>query len=391
MSKLNELIAQLCPDGVEYISLGDLFNTRNGYTPSKSKAEYWENGTIPWFRMEDIRENGRILSDASQHVSVTAVKGSLFPENSIIVATSATIGEHALITVPSLANQRFTYLILKEAYKDKFDIMFLYYYCFKLDSYCKECLNQGNFASVDMRKFVMFQFPIPPIEVQREIVRILDNFTELTAELTTELTTELTARQQQYDYYRNDLLVFDDNVPVCRLEDIADIGTGSSNTNEGLEEGEYPFFVRSPEVLRKNEYEFDETAIITAGDGVGVGKVFHYVDGKYALHQRAYRIHINAPNVLPRFFLHYMRATFVPYIQKNMYQGAVASIRRPMLNAYPVPVPPVVEQKRIVNILDRFDVVYNDIMQGLPAEIEARQKQYEYYRDKLLTFPEYSA
>ena len=142
MSKLNELIAQLCPDGVEYISLGDLFNTRNGYTPSKSKAEYWENGTIPWFRMEDIRENGRILSDASQHVSVTAVKGSLFPENSIIVATSASIGEHALITVPSLANQRFTYLILKEAYKDKFDIMFLYYYCFKLDSYCKECLNQ---------------------------------------------------------------------------------------------------------------------------------------------------------------------------------------------------------------------------------------------------------
>ena len=175
------------------------------------------------------------------------------------------------------------------------------------------------------------------------------------------------------------------------LEEIADIGTGSSNTNEGLEEGAYPFYVRSSEVLRKNEYEFDEIAVITAGDGVGVGKVFHYVDGKYALHQRAYRIHINAPNVLPRFFFHYMRATFLPYIQKNMYQGAVASIRRPMLNAYPVPVPPVVEQKRIVNILDRFDVAYNDIMQGLPAEIEARQKQYEYYRDKLLTFPEYSA
>ena len=172
------------------------------------------------------------------------------------------------------------------------------------------------------------------------------------------------------------------------LEEIADIGTGSSNTNEGLEEGAYPFYVRSSEVLRKNEYEFDEIAVITAGDGVGVGKVFHYVDGKYALHQRAYRIHINAPNVLPRFFFHYMRATFLPYIQKNMYQGAVASIRRPMLNAYPVPVPPVVEQKRIVNILDRFDVAYNDIMQGLPAEIEARQKQYEYYRDKLLTFTE---
>ena len=173
-----------------------------------------------------------------------------------------------------------------------------------------------------------------------------------------------------------------------KLYHIADIGTGSSNTNEGLEEGEYPFFVRSPEVLRKNDYEFDETAIITAGDGVGVGKVFHYVDGKYALHQRAYRIHINTPTVLPRFFYHYMRATFLPYIQKNMYQGAVASIRRPMLNAYPVPIPSIEEQGRIATILDRFDVLCNDITEGIPAEIEARQKQYEYYRDRLLTFKE---
>ena len=118
MSKLKELIAELCPNGVEYIPLKELFNTRNGYTPSKTNKEFWENGTIPWFRMEDIRENGGILSNATQCVSEKAVKGSPFPENSIIVATSATIGVHALITVPSLANQRFTYLMLKEAYKD---------------------------------------------------------------------------------------------------------------------------------------------------------------------------------------------------------------------------------------------------------------------------------
>ena len=76
--------------------LSELFNTKNGYTPSKSKPEFWANGTIPWFRMEDIRENGRILSKATQYVSKDAIKGSPFPENSIIVATSATIGEHAL-------------------------------------------------------------------------------------------------------------------------------------------------------------------------------------------------------------------------------------------------------------------------------------------------------
>lgn len=87
------------------MTLGEIFNTRNGYTPSKNNQEYWQNGTLPWFRMEDIRENGRILSDALQHVTNKAVKGKPFPADSIIVATSATIGEHALITCESLANQ----------------------------------------------------------------------------------------------------------------------------------------------------------------------------------------------------------------------------------------------------------------------------------------------
>ena len=170
------------------------------------------------------------------------------------------------------------------------------------------------------------------------------------------------------------------------LAEIADIGTGSSNTNEAVEDGKYPFFVRSQEPLRKNDYEYDETAIITAGDGVGVGKVYHYVEGKYALHQRAYRIHIVAPDVLPRFFFYYMKAKFLPYIQKNVFQGSVSSIRRPMLSAFPVPVPDVELQERIVNVLDNFDAICSDLNIGLPAEIEARKKQYEYYRDMLLTF-----
>ena len=95
MSQLERLIQQLCPDGVEYISLGELFDTKNGYTPSKSHPSYWANGTVPWFRMDDIRQNGRILSAATQYVSEKAVKGTPFPAKSIIDATSATIGEHA--------------------------------------------------------------------------------------------------------------------------------------------------------------------------------------------------------------------------------------------------------------------------------------------------------
>ena len=171
-----------------------------------------------------------------------------------------------------------------------------------------------------------------------------------------------------------------------KLGEIGEIGTGSSNTNEELEEGKYPFFVRSQIVRYKNDYEFDETAIITSGDGVGVGKVFHFVEGKYALHQRAYRIRINNKDVYPKFFFYYMRTNFYNYIMKNAYSSSVTSVRRPMLIKFPVPIPPLSEQERIVSILDRFEALTTDLQSGLPAEIEARRKQYEYYREQLLTF-----
>ena len=170
------------------------------------------------------------------------------------------------------------------------------------------------------------------------------------------------------------------------LGEIADIGTGSSNTNEELIQGLYPFFVRSQEVRWKNSYEFDETAIITSGDGVGVGKVFHFVEGKYALHQRAYRIHITDDAVFPKYFFHYMKTNFLAHITKNAVHSSVTSIRRPMLEKFIVPVPSMKKQKRIVSILDKFDSLVNDLTSGLPAEIKARRQQYEYYRDKLLTF-----
>ena len=153
MTKLDTLIQELCPDGVEYKELKSVFEMRNGYTPSKAKAEFWEGGTIPWFRMEDIRENGNILSDSAQHITPAAVKGKLFPANSIIVATSATIGEHALITVESLANQRFTYLVRRPEYEEKLDPKFVYYYCYKLDEWCLNNTNISSFPSVDMAKF----------------------------------------------------------------------------------------------------------------------------------------------------------------------------------------------------------------------------------------------
>ena len=197
---------------VEWNTLGEIFNIKNGYTPSKSNQKYWENGTIPWFRMEDIRENGRVLNKSIQYVNSCAIKGGkLFPANSIIVATSATIGEHALITVPFLSNQRFTNLSLKKEYTNKFIIKFLFYYGFVLDEWCKNNITVGNFAGVDMIGFKKFLIPIPSLEEQERIVSILDKFDTLTTSLTEGLPKEIELRQKQYEYYRNMLLSFPKN------------------------------------------------------------------------------------------------------------------------------------------------------------------------------------
>ena len=172
-------------------------------------------------------------------------------------------------------------------------------------------------------------------------------------------------------------------VEYRRLQDLAEISTGSSNTNEAEEDGLYPFFVRSQEPLKKNSYEFDETAIITAGDGVGVGKVYHYIEGKYALHQRAYRIHITNKVIAPKFFFYYMKTKFFDYISKTGFHSSVSSIRRPMLNNFLVPVLPIELQIRIIQILEQYTSSVDYLQQELEKELTARKKQYEYYSSRL--------
>jgi len=159
--------------------------------------------------MEDIRENGRILGASLQKITTEAVKGGkLFPANSIIVATSATIGEHALITVPHLSNQRFTSLTLKPEFTERLNMKFAFYYCFLLDEWCRNNITTSSFASVDMNKFKRFRFPLPSLEEQQRIVAILEKFDTLVNDLSSGLPAEIAARRQQYEYYRDRLLTF---------------------------------------------------------------------------------------------------------------------------------------------------------------------------------------
>ncbi|WP_407027410.1 restriction endonuclease subunit S [Helicobacter pylori] len=207
--RLKTLLQTLAPKGVEFKTLEEVFEIRNGYTPSKNNPEFWEKGTIPWFRMEDLRENGRILKDSIQHITPKALKGKkLFPKNSIIISTTATIGEHALLIVDSLANQRFTFLSKKANCDIALDMKFFFYQCFLLGEWCKNNTNVSGFASVDMTAFKKYKFPIPPLEIQQEIVKILDQFLALTTDLLSGIPAEIKARKKQYEYYREKLLTF---------------------------------------------------------------------------------------------------------------------------------------------------------------------------------------
>jgi type I restriction enzyme S subunit len=405
VSRVDELLAELAPDGVEFAELQTIFELRNGYTPSKAEESFWSGGTVPWFRMEDIRANGGVLSDSIQHVSESAVKGGrLFPADSIIVATSASIGEHALITVPHLCNQRFTSLSVRPEVRERLVPKFAYYYCFKLDEWCRENTSLSSFESVDMGGFRRFRFPLPPLEVQHEIVRTLDAFTELRAALEF----ELDLRRRQYGFHRDSAMAFGTGTPRVPLGRVVEVrsGWGFPNADQGRPDGDLPFYKVSDMNTRGNETTMrlsnNYVSMLTASK-LGIRPapagtvIFPKIGAAVATNKKrllsmtsAYDNNVMGlvpgSSIDPRYLYYWMQTLNLSNFAHD--SGAVPSIRKSDVEAIDVPLPPLDEQRRIADILDTFDALVNDLSVGLPAELKARRQQYEYYRDKLLTFPE---
>lgn len=169
--------------------LKEIFVLRNGYTPLKGEDSYWTDGEIPWFRMEDIREKGNVLYDSTQHITQKAIKGKgCFNANTIILATSATIGEHALIKVAHLANQRFVNLEINPMYSREISIEYAYYYMYIIDEICKSIGNIGTFASVSTEALsnLLFVYPSTFAE-QQKIANCLSELDDLIASETKQL------------------------------------------------------------------------------------------------------------------------------------------------------------------------------------------------------------
>lgn len=167
----------------------DVFTLGNGYTPSKANPAFWTNGTIPWFRMEDIRENGRVLSDSIQHVTPEAIKSSgLFPAGSIIVSTTATIGEHALLIADSLANQRFTVFQTVNRWS-WLKAKYLLYRFYGLGDWCRKNVNAGGLAAVSIADLQKYDIDFPSTEAERDsIANYFDNIDKLIVDTEQEIT-----------------------------------------------------------------------------------------------------------------------------------------------------------------------------------------------------------
>lgn len=393
MTNLEILIQELCPDGVEFRTMEEVFEIRNGYTPSKNNPDFWEGGTIPWFRMEDIRQNGRILSDAIQHITPAAIKGKgLFPANSIIIATTATIGEHALVIADSLANQQFTNLAVRKSLSACLLPKFVFYYMFVIDEWCKKNVNAGNFASVDMKRFKKLEFPLPPIEVQTEIVRILDKFTSLEA--------ELDCRKRQYEYYRDKLLSFENvggqEVTISKIGDIGRICMckrimkNQTNSESGIPFYKIGTFGKVADAYISNDvyeeykklYSYPKKGdiLMSASGTIGRTVVFN---GKPSYFQDSNIVWVD--NDETKVFNSYLNY-YYQIIEWKTQGGTIKRLYNNLLAGATIKYPSLEEQHRIVSILDRFESLTTSLQSGLPAEIAARRQQYEHYRDKLLTF-----
>lgn len=396
MSKLKELIAELCPNGVEYVKVKDHFQRLKGTPITAAKMKEIEN------------KNGEIRIFAGGKTVINANEEDI-PKANITRVPAVLVQSRGVIDVVYY-DKPFTFKNEMWAYTsdNKTTVKYLYYVLKNNVQLFRDAASgMGSLPQISLKVTEDFKLPLPPIEIQQEIVRILDSFTSLTAELQA----ELQARQKQYEYYRDQLLTFDvrgggtSEVQWKTLGEVSDIISGfpfdsSQFTESGIrlmrgmnvKRGKLDFsesnnrYWSSYDGLEK--YLLDTNDIVIAMDGSLVGKSFGVVTKPQLpllLVQRVARIRVTGAN--SRYVYHCVVNSFSSYVDSKKTEGAVPHISLKDISKFKIPTPPITIQNRIAEVLDNFDAICSDLNIGLPAEIEARQKQYEYYRDRLLSFP----
>ena len=413
MSNLEELIERLCPDGVEYKTLGDVATISRG--GNFQKKDFTEQGK-PCIHYGQIYTRYGLFTDKT----LTFINDECFAKqkyaepNDIIMAVTSENIEDICKCVAWLGTEKVAVSGHSAIIHHSLDPKYLAYFFHSQHFFNqKRRLAHGTkVMEVTPDTLKSIQLPVPPLEVQREIVRILDNFTFLT----TELAAELAARQKQYEYYRDLLLTFKPNESTIlnertnelelsgaiRWMKLGDIGSicmckrilkSETNQVSGIPFYKIGTFGKQADAYisdekfaeYKSRYKFPQKGDILISAAGTIGRTVVY-DGEPAYFQDSNIVWIdNDETKVLNTFLNYWYSTS-PWVAST--GGTISRLYNDNIAKAPVPVPPLEVQQRIVDILDRFETLCNDISSGLPAEIEMRQKQYEYYRDKLLTFKE---
>lgn len=375
MNKIERMLQELCPEGVEYKKLGEVCEIKRGNRVTKKQIS--DIGTYP------VISGGITPMGYIDQYNREA--------NTITIAQYGTAGYVDWQESKFWANDVCYSLFLKDGIGKKYLFYALKNYNKKID----DMVNRDAIPyHLPLSKLHSLEIPVPPLPIQEEIVRILDHFTELTASLQA----ELQARQEQYEYYNNRLLSFDDDIPKMRLNDVVTFMNGKGHEKYIEDQGAYivvnsKFISTAGKVIKYSNSQisplYKDMILMVMSDlpnGKALAKCFVVdADNKYTLNQRIGAFTIRDKNLITTRFLYYIldrNKQLLSYDngadQTNLRKGDILNII--------IPVPPLSEQQRIVSILDKFETLVNDLSQGLPAEMTAVQEQYEYYRNKLLTF-----
>lgn len=374
---------------VEWKKLGEVFYTRTGYTPSKKSKKFWSNGTVNWFTIEDIRNRGRLLSFANQKITSEAVKKEPFKKNSLVLSTIATIGEYALIDVDFVINQQFMVFTKKEEYENLVNMKFMYYYFSKISKFCIRNKRVGNVPTVDNDKILNYYLPIPSLKTQEKIVEYLDEFTKhiLT------LKEELFQRNKQYEFYRDKLLSEEHLNKIVNKYDLYKYELKETTLGEviklkngrdwkTLNEGDIPVYGSGgPMNIGVNKFSYDKETVLIPRKG-SIDNIF-YLNEPFWNVDTIYYTEVNTKLLNVKYFYYFMKNIDLISLSINPTRP---SLTQEIINNIKITLPPIEIQAKIAEILDKFQALTQYVSGLLPDEIEKREKQYEYYREKLLSF-----
>ena len=409
MSKLDELIQEYCPDGVEYKATKDIVKESFWLMPSTPK---FQDHGIYYITSKNIK-NGKINFEDVKFITEddynNISKNRPILKGDILITMIGTIGEVSIVDIDTKFYGQNIYLLRLD---NKIILNKFYYYIITSDKIKNSLISKKNTSSqgyIKAGSIENLSIPLPPLPVQEEIIRILDNFTEYTEKLKAELDVEITARKKQYEYYRDKLLKCENIVPRVRLGDICSVITKGTTPKKYVDKG--ISFIKTESFngtridLKKISYidefthnTFLKRSILKENDilitiaGATIGKCLMVPKEVLSANTNQELAIIRVKKDTSCKYVMYVLQSYLmkKYIQKNIKGSAQPNLNLQQLNDFIIPLPPLEIQKRIVHVLDNFEKICSDLNIGLPAEIAARQKQYEYYRDALLTFADKS-